>query len=84
MIGNEKSQDEVMLALRRDQRMEQIENQINSYKGLLVPERNQNMDQVMWNQGKSDQEMLVLIINDEKVVGDEGIRDESWSTSDYI
>lgn len=42
------------------------------------------MDQVMWNQGKSDQEMLVLIINDEKVVGDEGIRDESWSTSDYI
>ena len=36
-----------MLALRRDQRMEQIENQIKSYKGLLVPERNQNMDQVM-------------------------------------
>ena len=61
-----------------------IENQIKSYQGVLVPERNQNVDQVMWKQGTSDQEMLVLIINDEKAVGDVWIRDESWPTSDYI
>ena len=36
---------------------------------MLVPERNQNIDQVMTNQGRSDQEMLILIINDGKVVG---------------
>ena len=79
VMGNQKSQDEVMLVLGRGYR--KLYNVLSRDVGSRMKSKH---GQVIGNQGRSDQEMLVLIINYGKVVRDEEIRDESRKTSGHM